>query len=119
MVSRSPAPGGAGFFATGGVGLAGASVRGVGAGDCAAASAAPATTAQPQILTIVRSYGTGALLLHGPGGVAQPVVRGVLVCLAERGVVEDGLDEVVDRAAEGQAGLADVDELGGHLAQDV
>src|SRR5262249_25160855 len=41
----------------------------------------------------------------------QSVVRGVLVRVAERGVVENALDEEVDRAAEGQARHPDVNQL--------
>src|ERR1700674_1753976 len=47
------------------------------------------------------------------------VERRDLVALREGRVVEDVVDEVVDRAAEGENGLADVHELRGGRADDV
>src|SRR5215470_5246224 len=49
----------------------------------------------------------------------QPVEPGHLVRLGHRRIVEDGVAEVVDRAAEGEHGLADMDDLGRALAEDV
>src|SRR2546426_11515587 len=49
----------------------------------------------------------------------EPVQRGHLVGFRERRVVEDVVDEVVDRPAEGEYGLADVHELGGLLPDEV
>ena len=50
---------------------------------------------------------------------ADAVEGGDLVALGEGGVVEDGVDEVLDGAAEGHDGLADVDEFCGAFADDV
>ena len=47
------------------------------------------------------------------------VQGGDFVALGEGGVVEDGVDEVVKGAAEGQYGLAYVNELCGLGADDV
>ena len=49
----------------------------------------------------------------------QPVQRRDLVRLGEGGEVEDVVDEVVDGAAEGHDGLADVDQLRGAGADGV
>ena len=49
----------------------------------------------------------------------QGVVGGVLVALGKRGVVEDAVDKRLDGAAEGDDHVADVDELRGHLADEV
>lgn len=59
---------------------------------------------------------------HRGGGGADLVVAvegGDFVALSEGGVVEDGVDEVVEGAAEGQDGLAYVNELCGLGADDV
>ena len=58
----------------------------------------------------------GALSLREP---LQAVVGRVLEALRERRVVEDGVDEGVDRASRGQHEHRDVDELRGVLAEDV
>ena len=50
---------------------------------------------------------------------AQAIEGGHLVALGEGGVVEDGVDEVVHRAAQGHHRLADVDQLAGALADNV
>src|SRR5262245_2726193 len=49
----------------------------------------------------------------------DPIERGGLVALGQCGIVEDRVDEVVDRAAECQDGLADVDQFAGALADDM
>src|SRR5688572_4399627 len=48
----------------------------------------------------------------------QSVVCGVLVRVAERGEVEDALDEVVERPAERHHARRDVDQLARALADD-
>ena len=50
---------------------------------------------------------------------AETVERRGLVALGERRVVEDGVHEVVHRAAERHDRLADVQQLAGALADDV
>src|SRR5262249_11817833 len=57
-----------------------------------------------------------------PFNLAQLVDRvecGDFVGLGEGGVVEDGVDELVDGAAAGHDRLAEVDEFGGVRAEDV
>src|SRR5687767_7910348 len=49
----------------------------------------------------------------------EAVVGGVLVGVGERRVIEDHVDEQIDRAAELDGGLADVHELAGALADHV
>ncbi len=59
-------------------------------------------------------------LLHLVAVQAAEAVEGRgFVALGESGVVEDGVDEVVDGAAEDHDGLADVDQLAGAFADDV
>src|SRR5262249_35357364 len=55
-------------------------------------------------------FGLGVTLL--PRELVRGVERRHLVALGERRVVEDGLQEVVETAAEAEHGLADVDQLG-------
>ena len=49
----------------------------------------------------------------------DPVERRHFVAFGQRRVVEDGIDEIVDRAAERQHRLADMDQLAGAIADDV
>jgi hypothetical protein len=49
----------------------------------------------------------------------EAVEGGGLVAFGERGVVEDGVDEIFDAAVEGEDGLADVEEFGGTFTDDV
>src|SRR5262249_35635572 len=49
----------------------------------------------------------------GEAQLVRGVVGGDLVALGQGGVVEDGLQEVVEAAAQAEHGLADVDQLGG------
>src|SRR5882757_8507409 len=63
-----------------------------------------------------------ALLVVLRAGTSEPVdavIRRRLVTLGERGIVEDRIDEVIERAAEHHNGLADVQELAGAFADDV
>ncbi len=50
---------------------------------------------------------------------AEAIESGHFVALGQCRIVEDGVDEVVDCAAEGHDGLADVNQLGGAFADDV
>ena len=56
---------------------------------------------------------------RGGADLVVAVQGGNFVALGEGGVVEDGVDEVVQGAAEGQDGLAYVNELSGLGADDV
>ena len=49
----------------------------------------------------------------------QAVQGGHLICLGQRGEVEDVVDEELDGAVEGHYGLADVDEFCGACADGV
>src|SRR5215510_3022544 len=95
---------------------------------------APMTSSRPRSFSALRpsapSRGrrrsTGPLLPYGPGArrrrplqPIEPVQRGDLVGFGERRIVEDGLDEVVDRPAEGEHRLGDVHQVGGVRADDV
>jgi hypothetical protein len=50
---------------------------------------------------------------------AERIVGGVFVHIAEGGIVEDRVDEKVDVALEMQAGQADVNQFAGDFADDV
>ena len=54
-----------------------------------------------------------------PGIIAQPIIAGVFVELVEGGEVEDLADEVVEGFLFFDEQHAIVDELGGHVADDV
>src|SRR5258708_15366271 len=49
----------------------------------------------------------------------QAVEGGSLIAFGERGIVEDGVDEIGDLAFERENRLADVEEFGGVLAKNV
>ena len=70
-----------------------------------------------------RQRGRRAVVFLDEGCSQRQPVRGVerrhLVALGERGIVEDGVEEVVEAAAEAEHRLADVDQLGGAGADDV
>jgi hypothetical protein len=69
------------------------------------------------------SNGAGPVRQPGEGSVAGHAVvsveRGDLVGFGERRIVEGVLDEIVERAAEVEHGLADMDELGRAFADDM
>src|SRR5207249_5713312 len=58
-------------------------------------------------------------LLLGRADLVVAVEGGDLVALGEGRIVEDAVDEVIERARERHHGLADVDELGGPGSDDV
>ena len=66
--------------------------------------------------------GPGAIPDRAAGGLLDAVktVQGSdFVGLRHGREVEDGIDEIVDRAAEGDHGLADMNQIGGLLADDM
>src|SRR5690349_78107 len=73
--------------------------------------AACRTRAMPLVYPIWRRRKTRAAPRTPPLKPVHAVVGGGLVGLAERRVVENGVEEVVDRAAVGEHRLADVDQL--------
>ena len=67
----------------------------------------------------IRATSAGRPRSRSPFEAHQPVVGGVLVCLAPRRDGESRVDEAVDGAALVHHELPDVDELGGKLSDDV
>jgi hypothetical protein len=55
----------------------------------------------------------------GPAHAVEPIESGGFIALGERRVIEHGIHEIVDLAAEGQHRLADVNQLASALADDV
>ena len=65
---------------------------------------------------------SGRRLLSSPsetGELVETVERRRLVALGERRIVENRVDEVVDRGAQREHGLADVNQLRGPFTDDV